>query len=181
MKKFLWLFIMLLTITVTSYAQDETVQIKKTDLTTEQLAKLQVEETKQKIVSYGEIAGFGKEIGIAINDGLNAVVDVSQKFAGTDVGKFTIAIIGWKLLYKDFIQILLGLLFVVFVNILIFKYHKTLRPHKVLKKGAWYQFWVTKEYDYVEPDEFEGIEAIKILLIAISMGSFGFTYLIMFG
>lgn len=180
MKKLLLLLVLLFSFSI-SYAQEETVQIKKSELTLDQLKSLELQETEKKIESYSKMAGFGKEIGIAINDGLNAVVDVSQKFSTTDVGKFTIMIIGWKLLYKDLVRIFLGLFFIVVATWFTFLQYRKLVPHKIRTKGAWYQFWVYKEYQIVKPDDFDGIEFVKVLLILFLMGSFGITYAIMFG
>lgn len=169
---------------VTAYAQEETVVVKKSSLTTEQIKMLEQEqsltETKETVEKYSEIVGIGKEIGIAINDGLTAVVGASEKFGKTDVGKFTMLIIGWKFLYKDIISIIIGMLLLILVNIIIFKSYRNLCTHKVKKIGAWYQFWVTKEYEIVEGAEWEGVEFVKLLLIGFVALSFVIAYSFMF-
>ena len=53
--------------------------------------------------------GIGKEIGDATKDGLNAVVDASEKFGTTRVGVFVMVMIAWKILSHDLIGIFLGI------------------------------------------------------------------------
>lgn len=83
----------------------ETVTINKSDLTPEQLAKLQTQAQVQQITSNVKIAsewaGTGKEIGIAIKDGLGAASDGVVNFAATPPGKLTMFLIAWKVMYKD--------------------------------------------------------------------------------
>lgn len=184
MKTKLFILLTFIGLSLTSYSQNETVTINKSDLTPEQVQKLdkekQLEQTKQTVENYSKMAGFGKEIGVAIRDGLNAVVDVSDKFSKTDVGQFTMTIIAWKLLYKDIVQIILGLLTIAVINYFIFIYYRSLSTHSVRKKGAWYQFWVTKEYEIIEESEFEGRQFIRFFLMVAIGCSFGIGYMIMF-
>lgn len=169
---------------ITAYAQEETVVVKKSSLTAEQIKMIEQEkalsETKENVEKYNEIAGIGKEIGIAINDGLNAVVGSAEKFGKTDVGKFTMLIIGWKFLYKDAVGILIGLLCLILVNTIIFRSYRNLCTRKIRKTGAWYQFWVTKEYEIINAPEWEGVEFVKILLIGFVALSFVIGYNFMF-
>jgi hypothetical protein len=186
MKKIFLLFVLLLGLVFTSYAQnEETVTVKKSDLTAQQLAKVNAEtaivETQTAVQKYGYMAGVGKEVGVAIRDGLSSVVDVSDKFSKTDVGKFTMVIIAWKFLYKDIVRILIGILFIVLLTWIIFKSYRNLIPHKERKSGVWYQFWVTKEYEIIQPNDFEGREFVKVLLLFLMAGGFGIGYAIMFG
>lgn len=180
MKKQIILLMLLFTVVLSTYSQEETVVVKKYALTTEQLKSIEQEqslqETKQTVEKYGEIAGLGKEIGVAINDGLNAVVGASEKFGKIDVGKFTIMIIAWKFLYKDFIGIFIGVFLLLIVNVLIFKSFKSFTIHRQKTSGAWYQFWVVKEYKIIEPDDSDGVEFVKILHIAFSCISFAIAY-----
>ena len=186
MKKLFLLFLLMFSVTVSSFSQtkDEQIVFKTSDLTADQLVKIKtqqkVDELQSKIQTYGKWAGVGGEVGTAVREGLNAVVDVSEKFGNTKVGTFTMYLIAWKVVGVDITRIILGLLFVTIATIFILKALKSLTTRKVSIKGAWYQFWVTKEYQIVEPDDFEGIQAMKFLYVLLIAGAFGITYAIMF-
>jgi hypothetical protein len=53
--------------------------------------------------------GMGREIGEAVKGGLESVVDVSNRFADTPVGKFTLVMIAWKVIGQDLLGVVLGL------------------------------------------------------------------------
>ena len=186
MKKLFLLFLLMFSVTVSSFSQtkDEQIVFKTSDLTADQLVKIKtqqkVDELQSKIQTYGKWAGVGGEVGTAVREGLNAVVDVSEKFGNTKVGTFTMYLIAWKVVGVDITRIILGLLFVTIATIFILKALKSLTTRKVSINGAWYQFWVTKEYQIVEPDDFEGIQAMKFLYVLLIAGAFGITYAIMF-
>ena len=79
------------------YAQnDSMILVKKSLLPASVVAQSELES---KLQSVGHMAGMGKEIGIAINDGLAAITDQTNRFSNTKVGKFTIIIIAFKVLY----------------------------------------------------------------------------------
>ena len=83
----------------------ETVTINKSDLTPEQLQKLQTQAQVKQITSnvqtVSQWAGAGKEIGVAIKEGLGAASDGVANFAATPPGKLTMFLIAWKVMYKD--------------------------------------------------------------------------------
>ena len=106
MKRFYGLLSILTLILIVGqpiYAQSQTVDnrvvVDKSILTPDQLAKLQADALTNQVVeqvsTYSKIAGVGKEVGIAVREGLTAVVDIADKFGGTDVGKFTMVMIAW--------------------------------------------------------------------------------------
>lgn len=171
--------IILLLISFSSYSQQETVTISKDKLTAQQLEEI---EFQQKIEKYSSWAGIGEEVGEAISKGLNSVVDVSGKFAKTDVGKFTMIMIAWKIMGKDIIRIILGFIFIVLSTLFIFKMYKTSFTVKKIKtKGHWWQFNVDPEYEIIKPDDYEGSEFMKLVYIFFLLGSYGICYAIMFG
>lgn len=107
--------------------QAQTMTVNRSDLPPELLAKLdsqkKVAEVKQTLQTGVEFAGMGKEIGIAINEGLGAVTDQAAKFADTTPGKFTMALIAWKVAAKDSISlvntvlgVVIGIPFLIFVE-----------------------------------------------------------------
>ena len=159
---------------------EETVTIKKSDLTSTQLAKIATEEQLEKVKTYGEWAGMGKEIGIAVKEGLTAVVDVSEKFSETKVGEFTMYLIAWKVVGKDFVRIFLGLMFAVVMTILIFKSLRRLYPRRIITKDNGWKFWEPKEYTIIEVEDFEGIMFAKFAHILLLGFSYWATYGIMF-
>ena len=127
MKKLFLLFLLMFSVTVSSFSQtkDEQIVFKTSDLTADQLVKIKtqqkVDELQSKIQTYGKWAGVGGEVGTAVREGLNAVVDVSEKFGNTKVGTFTMYLIAWKVVGVDITRIILGLLFVTIATIFILK------------------------------------------------------------
>lgn len=89
----------------TQSSQDATtVIVKKSDLTAEQLAKVQSQQVKERLGEYGEYAEMGRGIGLAVSESLKAG-DVAVNFSKTDVGKFTMFLIAWKVMAKDIISV----------------------------------------------------------------------------
>lgn len=186
MKKLFLLFLLMFSVTVSSFSQtkDEQIIVKTSDLTADQLVKIKtqqkVDELQSKIQTYGKWAGVGSEVGTAVREGLNAVVDVSEKFGNTKVGTFTMYLIAWKVVGVDVVRIILGLLFVTIATFFILKALNSLSTRKLSTKGDWYQFWVAKEYQVVEPEDFDGIQGMKFLYVVLIAAAFGLTYAIMF-
>lgn len=194
MKKLFGLLALMVMLTITqSYsvtaqtpAQPETIIVNKSDLTTEQLAKITLENEakslEQRIQTYGKWAGSGKEIGIAIRDGLTAVVDVADKFGNTKVGTFTMYMVAWKIIGKDLVRIFIGLIFIlVLIPFVVWSYKKNYTTRRICIKGNGWKFWLPKEYKIIEPDTFDGYQFLKFLHIIVIFGGFGITYAIMFG
>jgi len=154
-------------------------------MTAEQLAEyygdIKMAEIEGKMKKYGDWVGVGGEVGTAIKEGLTAVVDVAGKFGNTDVGKFTMVMVAWKVVGEDFVRILLGVIFALVMSILIFRSIRHYYPRKYLIKGSRWLFWKDKEYKLREPSYDEGSAFMKIIHIALLMGSYGITYGIMFG
>jgi hypothetical protein len=182
MKKLFILLIMCSFVfqTIGQTQEPETVTIKKSDLTSTQIAKIASEEQLQKVKAYGEWVGMGQEIGIAIKEGLTAVVDVSEKFSNTKVGEFTMYLIAWKVVGKDFVRIFLGIIFAVVMSILIFKSLRRMYPRRIVTKNNGWKFWEPKEYTIIEIEDYEGIEVVKILHIVMLGLSYWASYGIMF-
>ena len=155
------------------------------DLTPDQLQKIKEQERlntmQEKIETYGKWVGVGNEVGIAIKEGLNAVVDVSEKFGNTKVGTFTMYLIAWKVVGKDFIRIFLGIIFQIIIAVLIFKSFKRMFPRRYVTQSRGWKFWLPQTYQIVEPETYDGFAFVKILHIFLLAGSFGLTYAIMFG
>ena len=146
--------------------------------------ELEVEKLEKKIEQFGDWVGVGGEVGIAVEEGLSAVVDVADKFGQTDVGKFTLVLIAWKVMGKDVVKILLG---VVFFSVLVFLlsrfYRRTISSRRILvertPQGAWKRD--KKEWE-VEKSNLDGDERAWLTagIIAAFLIGIWITYGIMF-
>ena len=187
MKKLLVLLFMILALvfivkmTEAQTAPTETVTINKSDLTPAQIAKITAEEQMAKIETYGKWVGVGNEIGVAIKEGLTAVVDVSERFSNTKVGEFTMYLIAWKVIGKDLVRIVLGILFIIFITVIIFKSLRRMYPRRIALKTNGWKFWLPREYQLIKPETYDGYEFVKVLHIIMLAAAFGLTYAIMFG
>jgi hypothetical protein len=116
-----------------------------------------VQKTQQVLNTakeYSQIAGYGKEIGIAVRDGLYAVKDVTLELADSPLGKTTIWLIVWHVAGKDFVRIALGILLLLLSIILVSRsYFKTFRttPKTIcIEKTGWWIFGTRKYQAVVE-------------------------------
>jgi len=162
-----------------------------TYMTAEQLAKynsdMYIAELEKKLDTYGKWVGVGGEIGTAVKEGLEAVVDVADKFGNTDVGKFTMVMIAWKVIGRDAVRIVLGLLFIaMFVWLLIYSFRKTCIERRVVTKRTnpgFLRFPKEKEWKIIEPlfTDGEGLGIIRIAHLLLFFVAIWITYGIMFG
>lgn len=150
----------------------------------QKIKDLEIERLEGKIKQYGDWVGVGGEVGQAIEEGLTAVVDVADKFGKTDVGKFTMVLIAWKVMGKDIIKIILGLLFFgVLVFMLSRYYRRTIADRRILVKRTPQGVWKRdiKEYEVVE-SSLDGDERAWLtagLIVAFLLGIW-ITYGVMF-
>jgi hypothetical protein len=193
MKKIILIsFAVLLTVTLVAQTQEENVTIKKSELTAQQLATVeanaqlqkaqaQIDELNKKVETYGKWVGVGGEVGTAVKEGLSAVVDVADKFGKTDVGKFTMVMIAWKVIGQDVVRIFLGLLFfITFTTVLIYIVRKALMSsRKIVENPGFLRY--PKKYEIIRP-AIEGEEAAwtTIVIVAAFLISIWITYAIMF-
>lgn len=82
---------------------EETILVKKSDLTQSQIMKAEAEQTT------GGWIGIGKEIGIAVSDSLKAITTETSKFANTKLGTYIMILVAWKVMGQDFLQMLVGI------------------------------------------------------------------------
>lgn len=89
--------------------RDGTIVVRRSDLPAEVLQSLEgqraLAETAQKIETYGRWVGIGKELGTAVNESMSALTIQADKFAQTDVGKFTMFMVAYKVLGNDVIAL----------------------------------------------------------------------------
>lgn len=193
---FLVLFILFVIISCcprNSYGQEEKYSIPKSQLTTEQLKAIEQAELEKKLEQYGKWVGVGGEVGQAVREGLEAVVDVADKAGDTNVGKFTMYLIAWKVIGKDLIRIILGIIFAFIFTIFIFRFaRKSFAVQRVMIENPGF-FKFPKKYkvinpleqdtnkDYLSYKKWENAILYKILFSIILIGGYGITYAIMFG
>ena len=107
---------------------------------------------KNELKSYTEIAGYGKEIGVAVRDGLVAIKDVTIDLSKSDVGKTTIWLIIWKVAGRDMLRIAIGILLMIVSIFLISRsYFRTFKRKICIKNNG---FLKGKEYTICKADNF---------------------------
>jgi hypothetical protein len=196
MKKLIGLLMLFaMTLAFIPVLQAQTSQPRTGDPTTymtpDQLAKYQADiriaELEKKLEVYGKWVGVGGEIGTAIEEGLSAVVGVADEFGRTEVGKFTMVMIAWKVVGKDVVRIVLGLIFIsLFTWLLIYSFKRTCIDRRVLIKRenpGFMKYPKVKEYQLIEPlfGDGEGLGIIRIAHLVFFMIGIWITYGIMFG
>jgi len=192
MKKIFGLLMLVLFIGINVQAQTQPQKVgdPSTYLTAEQQAKyysdLKIAELEKKLETYGNWVGVGGEVGTAIKEGLTAVVDVADKFGGTDVGKFTMVLVAWKVVGKDMVRIVLGLVFIaIFTWLLIYSFKRTCIERRILVKNSnpgFLRYPKIKDYEIIEPrfGDGEGLGIIRIAHIVFFFIGIWVTYGIMF-
>lgn len=172
MKKFI-IFISILFFSMSLFSQ--------VTLTPEDLAKLDpaVRSQIQSLTAQKEItnnienvsrwAGLGKEIGLTVKESLEAVVDVSDKFSKTNVGKFTLALVFYKIAGKDVLQLFIGLMWLIIILIVSYKLYYNNCDRRVLVEKKWSpegKEWELS-YNIIKGDDDFKITALFILCIGI--------------
>lgn len=151
----LCVFIASLLVNPCAFAQEST---KNTaDLKAEIAAlqvRLQTAETKEN-TPIAKFSGIGTEMGIAfkgfieaIDGGMASTTSRVNEFAQTDVGKFAMIGIGWKIFAKDFFDIFIGILLLLMFFVLLKWYLVAFFFGRMLVtkvEGPWYNRKITKE------------------------------------
>ena len=128
----------LLVVPITAAAQTPVpaggkITVDRSDLPPDLLKQL---ETKRQIETAGKWAGLGREIGLAVNEGLQALTKTADDFSKTGVGRFTMFLIAWKVVGTDFLQLFFGTLF--FLTGLVFfvwSWYINARTRRILVNG----------------------------------------------
>lgn len=112
----------------------------------------EMDAVTQKIETYGKWAGMGKEVGIAVKDGLTAVKDVTLEIADSKLGHTVIWLVVWKVAGIDFVRIAIGLIIVLIGTFFIAKSYFRLFATKRLVSKSGFFLWRTKTYESWEYD-----------------------------
>ena len=124
---------------------DEMISVPKSKIPANVLNEI---ETNQKIETVGKYVGIGKEVGEAVNGSLSAITTNAEKFANTKAGKFTMFIVAWKVIGKNLIQLIVGILLaIMFYPTFFWSYFQNCRPRNILTK----EDGKVKEYRISEP------------------------------
>lgn len=115
--------------------QEETVTVPKSMLSSAQRQQVEIDSIKKRAEMYGKWVGIGREVGEAVNGALHAVTTQTAEFAKTDVGRFTMVLVTWKVMGKDFVRMAVGLLLLgIGIPVWIWSYWKTCISRRVLVK-----------------------------------------------
>lgn len=154
MKKILITLMLCISLPMLMYAQLDTAVFNRLSPAAQQEIA-NVQKTQQIVNTakeYSQIAGYGKEIGVAVRDGLYAVKDVTLELAESPLGKTTIWLIVWHVAGKDFVRIGIGLMLIIISIILVSKsYFRTFRRKVVIKDNGWFK---GKEYQLVDNNDY---------------------------
>lgn len=108
--------------------QSEVVTVPKSMLTPEQNAQLEAASLQNRIETYGKWVGLGREVGVAVNDALKSLTSQAVDFSKTKLGGYTMFLVAWKILGKDIIQFIVGILFfLVWVPMWIWSFRRIIR------------------------------------------------------
>lgn len=110
------LVILCLLMTIMSFSQVRLTQEQYNNLPEDVRSAIQSQVSRDdkienKVKTASKWAGYGKEIGVAVNECLKAIEGSAERISKTDLGQTAITLVVWKLLWKDVVGIGLGLIF----------------------------------------------------------------------
>ena len=162
-----------------AYAQqaqqsEETVTVPKSMLSKDQLADLAAKNMADRVKQYGSWVGIGHEVGVAVNEGLQAVSSQANTFAQTPVGKWTIFIIIFKVIGQQALGVLFAaLIIVVGIPLWIWSFRRFL-PDRVVRRETLDPVSgkvVTREYEQRKLSEVEGFLVAHYVGLALMFGA----------
>jgi hypothetical protein len=159
-------YLMLLLLSVAAFAQDgdELVTVPKKYVSEQGVQKARATQKLDSVTSY---AGIGKEIGTATREALMGVVDVSDKFSKTDVGRFVLVMVAYKIVGQKALAIVLGIpIFLFGVGIWMYLLKRFMMPYQVLVKED--KTTKTKEYA-TQRFKFESGDAKSVVGVAFTI------------
>ena len=135
-------------------------------------------ELDAKITSYGKWVGIGKEVGVAVNESLGALTSTADDFSKTNVGKFTMVLVAYKVLGTDMIQLIFGVMWVCLIVFLsLFVHYKYGKDKRLLVSKKYNS--ETKKYEK-EWEVVEGVNDYRIASIIIFIVGLLITNVILF-
>ena len=134
-----------------------------------------VSDEKQTVEKAHEWVQFGSHVGGAMREGLSALTDEANKFAGTDAGRFTMLVIAWKVAGQDAMELLnkfrgivIGVpILAIWTAIYVWVLRKRFISHRVVVKQTGFLGWGTKEYKVMNEEQLNGDEFGAVIVTTI--------------
>ena len=138
--------------------------------------------TKNTVETVGQYVGLGKEIGEATNGCLTAITDNANKFANTKVGTWAMVLVTYKVIGKELISFVVGIIiFFVVLFVLLWQFKSGYLPRKTAKNAGLLQWFKGNiEYDIKYPDSDMKSAALVVLCVGMIINLIA-TAMIMFG
>jgi len=146
-------------------AKSNLIWVREADIPPSALINLQrdskIQRVEDKLEEVSQYVGIGKEIGSAVDTSLGALAYHIDKVSKTSVGKFTMAMVAWKIVGEDAIGYLVGIVILtLFLSIWVWSWYKNFYRRKIPTKvksltwsDRWYRPW--KRYEILEYEYFE--------------------------
>ena len=155
-------------ITAPAKAKSQLIWVRESDIPPSALKNLQrdskIQRIEKNIEQIGQYVSIGKEIGSAVDTSLGALAGHIDKISQTNVGKFTMAMVAWKILGDDVLSYFVGILSLfMFVSIWVWSWKNNFYRRRFPKKikviqPTWYRPWKKKKvlesaaYEYDHSD-----------------------------
>jgi len=164
-------------------AKSESIWVRESDIPPSALKNLQrdskIQQVENKLEEINNYVGIGKEIGGAIDTSLGALAFHIDEISKTNVGKFTMLMVAWKIVGEDFSGYFSGLIiYLIFLGIWIWSWHQNFYKRQVPAearifpwKDVWYKPWKRREVTKWQPYE----KQTGNFNTAISYGNAGYT------
>jgi len=156
-------------------------QTSEVTLTSEDIAKLSPELKAQisqiqfekdisgKLETAGKWVGLGREIGTAMNESLTAITTTASNFAETHLGKFTMVLVAWKVIGTDFLQLCIGLLWIVIVLVVSFFMYRNNTDRRVLMNKRWIPEAKQFELKYEIKSGDDEFKAASVVILCVGL------------
>lgn len=160
------IFLIILLFSFTS-AEAVKIEVNPEDLDSQTLKKVITRQTEREkgdtlLAEADKYLEFGKRLGGAVDGALGAVVNQANVFGKTEVGRFTLFLVGWKLFGRDVIRYIFGFFFfIISLSCIIWSYWKLCVPRKILvgfdktTKVKTYKI-VNNVYNFKGDDDYSG-------------------------
>lgn len=146
-------------------AKSNLIWVRESDIPPSALINLQrdskIQRVEDKLEEVSQYVGIGKEIGSAVDTSLGALAYHIDRISKTNVGKFTMAMVAWKIIGEDAIGYLVGIVvLILFLGIWVWSWRKNFYRRKIptrVKSLTWGERWYRpwRKYEVLEYKYFE--------------------------
>lgn len=139
---------MLFSTSLFTQQQEKTYTLKESQLTEQQKAAAEASKSKEAVTSW---TGVGKEVGIAMREGLSALNTEVNKFSESPAGQFTMFIIAWKVMGGTALRavILIPLLLIGTIYFM-FVFYRNCVVHQIVTEKSGFWLWGTRKYAFAD-------------------------------